>query len=76
MFKILFILLKKLKGITLRPEEALISYDVVGLLTSVPPSSAIDVVHLALLKNTTLSNQNDLSCNQICDLLHLSLHII
>ena len=45
----------------------------VGLFISIPPSSAIDVVHQALLKNITLSNRNNLFCNQICHLLHFCL---
>ena len=57
--------------ITLKPEEIIISYYVVGLSTSIPPSDAIDVVHQALLRDTTLSNRTNLSCNQIGDLLHL-----
>ena len=64
---------RKIKGITLKPEETVISYYVVGLFTSIPPSSTIDVVHQALLKDNTLSNRTNLSCNQICDLLHLCL---
>ena len=39
--------------ITLKPEETIISYDVVGL----PASSAIDVVHQALLKDSALSSR-------------------
>ena len=67
-------LVKKVKGITLKPEETIISYGVVGLFTSIPPSSEVDVVHQALPKDTTLSNRTNLSCNQICDLLHLCLN--
>ena len=55
----------------LKPEETTISYDVVCLFTSIPPTSAFDVVHQALLGDTTLSNRTNLSCNQTCDLLHL-----
>ena len=51
----------------------MISYDMVGLFTGLPPSSLIDVVHQALLKDTTLSNRTNLTCNQICELLHLCL---
>ena len=40
-----FDLVKTIRGITLR----LISYDVVGLSTSMPPCSVIDVVHQAYL---------------------------
>ena len=65
---------KKIKGVTLKTEETIISYDVVGLFTSISPTSAIDAVHQALLKDTTLSNRTNLSCNQICNLLHLCLH--
>ena len=57
----------------MKPEETIISYDVVGLFTSIPPSSAIDVVHPALLKDTTLSNGTNLSCNQLYYLVHLCL---
>ena len=64
---------KTIKGITPKPEETIISYDVVGLFTSIPPSSAIDVVQQALLEDITLSDQTNLSCNQICDLLYLYL---
>ena len=63
----------KIIEITLKPEETIISYDVVGIFTSIPPSRVIDVDHQALLKDTTLSNRNNLSCNQICHLLHLCL---
>ena len=56
-----FDFVQKIKGITLKPEENIISYDVVGLFTSMPPISAIDVVHQALLKDTTLSNRTNLS---------------
>ena len=56
-----FAFVLKIKGITPKPEETIISYDVVGLFTNIPPSSAIDVVHLALLKDTTPSNQTNLS---------------
>ena len=69
-----FEFVKQIKWITLKPEETIISYDVVGLFTSIPPSSAIDVVQQALLEDITLSDQNNLSCNQICDLLHLCLY--
>ena len=69
-----FDFVNKIKGITLKPEETIISYDVVGLFTSIPPSSVIDVVHQALLKDATLSNRTNLFCNQICDLLHLCLY--
>ena len=62
-----FDFVKKIEGVTLKPE------DVVGLFTSIPPSSAIDVVRQALLKDTALSNRTNLSCIQICDLLHLCL---
>ena len=65
-----FDFVKKIKGITLKPEETIISYDVIGLCTSIRPTSAIDIVHQALLKDT---NRKNLSCNQICDLLHLCL---
>ena len=57
--------------ITMKPEETIISYDVVGLFTSMPLTSALDVVNQALLKDTTLSNRTNLYCNKICDLLHL-----
>ena len=63
----------KIKGITLKPEETIIAYDVEGLFTSIPPTSALDAVYQALLNDTTLSNRKNLSCNQICDLLHLCL---
>ena len=43
-----FDFVKMIKGITLKPEETIISYDVVGLFTKMPPTSAIDVVHQAL----------------------------
>ena len=68
-----FDFVKKIKGITLQHEETIISYDVVDLFTSIPPTSALDVVQQALLKDTTLSNRTNLACNQICDLLHLCL---
>ena len=42
----------KYKGITLKPEETIIAHDVVGLSTSKLPSSAIDVFHQILLKDT------------------------
>ena len=45
----------------------------VGFFTIIPPCSAIDVVHQALLKDTTPYTRTNLSCNQICDLLHLCL---
>ena len=45
-----FDFLKKIKGITMKPEETIISYDVEGLFTSMPPSSAIDAVHKHYLK--------------------------
>ena len=61
------------REITLKHEETIIFYDVVGLFTSIPLSSAIYIVHQALPKDTTLSNRTNLSCNQTCDLLHLCL---
>ena len=45
----------------------------VVLFTSIHPSSAIDVVYQALLKDSALCNRTNFSCNQICDLLHLFL---
>ena len=63
----------KTKGITVKPEETIFSYDVVGLFTSIPPSSAIDVVNQALLRDITLCNRTNLYCNPICDLMHLCL---
>ena len=51
----------KIKGITLIPEDIIISYDVVGLFTS----NAIDVFHQALHKDITLSSRTYLSCNRM-----------
>ena len=62
---------KKIKGITLKPEETTISNDVVGLFSSLIP------VKLMLFTKRYLEilqcNQTNLSCSQICDLLHLYL---
>ena len=36
--------------------ESIISYDVIGLLISIPPSSAIDVAQQSLHRDATHSN--------------------
>ena len=69
-----FDVVKQIDGISLKAEDTIISYDAVDLFASIPPSSAIDVVHQALLENSTLTNRTNLHCNKICDLLHLCLN--
>ena len=63
----------KVNGISQYPGDTTTYIDFIGLFTSIPPSNEIDVVHQALLKDSTLSNRTYLSCSQICDLLHLCL---
>ena len=66
---LIFFFLIQINGISLKPEEIITSFDVVGLFTYHQAVHLMFTKHLRILH----SNQANLSCNQICDLLHLCL---
>ncbi|TWW81402.1 hypothetical protein D4764_01G0012170 [Takifugu flavidus] len=67
-------LAQKVSGLTLLPEETMVSYDVTSLFTCIPTASAIDTIHKHLLLDKNLTERTTLTPAQICTMLDLCLN--
>ncbi|TWW62451.1 LIM zinc-binding domain-containing [Takifugu flavidus] len=65
---------QKVSGLTLLPEETMVSYDVTSLFTCIPTASAIDTIHKHLLLDKNLTERTTLTPAQICTMLDLCLN--
>ena len=65
--------MKQLKGITLGPDEAMVSYDVRALFTSVPIKPALEVIEKFLKDDPDLQKGTTMSTKHIMDLLEFCL---
>ena len=65
--------MKQLKGITLGPDEAMVSYDVRALFTSVPIKPALEVIEKLLKEDPDLQKRTNMSTKHIMDLLEFCL---
>ncbi|TWW61021.1 hypothetical protein D4764_05G0011110 [Takifugu flavidus] len=65
---------QKVSGLTLLPEETMVSYDVTSLFTCIPTASAIDTIHKDLLLDKNLTERTTLTPAQICTMLDLCLN--
>ena len=65
--------LEHLKGIQLAPDEVMMSYDVKALFTSVPITSALDVIEKLLKEDPSLQSRTSMSIQHIMDLLEFCL---
>ena len=65
--------MEHLKGITLGPDEAMVSYDVRALLTSVPIKPALEVIEKLLKDDPDLQKRTTMSTKHIMDLLEFCL---
>ena len=65
--------LEHLKGITLGPEEVMVSYDVRALFTSVPIKPALEIIEKLLKEDPDLQKRTTMSISNIMDLLEFCL---
>ena len=65
--------LSKIKDIHVEPDEIMISFDVVSLLTSIPLDSARLITEKLLTNNTSWQTKSELNIQNILDLLDLCL---
>ena len=65
--------MKHLKGITLGPDEVMVSYDVRALFTSVPIKPALEVIKKRLKEDPELQKRTTMSTKHIMDLLEFCL---
>ena len=65
--------IQHLKGITLGPDEVMVSYDVRALLTSVPIQPALEVLEKLLKEDQDLQKRTTMSTKHIMDLLEFCL---
>ena len=56
---------EQVKGLTLSPDDILVSFDVTSLFTRVPTGEAIDAVCAKLIEDETLSDRCELSMDSI-----------
>ena len=64
---------EQLKGIILGPDEAMVSYDVRALFTSVPIKPALEVIEKLLKEDPDLQKRTTMSTKYIMDLLEFCL---
>ena len=65
--------MEHLKGITLGPDEVMVSYDMRALFTSVPIQPAIEVIEKLLKEDPDLQKRTTMSTKHIMDLLEFCL---
>ena len=65
--------MEHLKGITLGPDEVMVSYDVRALFTSVPIQPALEVIEKLLKEDPDLQKRTTMSTKHIMDLLEFCL---
>ena len=65
--------IEHLKGITLGPEEVMVSYDVRALFTSVPIKPALEVIEKLLKEDPDLQKRTTMTTKHIMDLLEFCL---
>ena len=65
--------MEHLKGITLGPDEVMVSYDVRALFTSVPIKPALEVIEKLLKEDPDLQKRSTMSTKHIMDLLEFCL---
>ena len=65
--------IEHLKGITLGPEEVMVSYDVRALFTSVPIKPALEIIEKLLKEDPELQKRTTMSIPNIMDLLEFCL---
>ena len=65
--------IQHLKGITLGPDEVMVSYDVRALFTSVPIQPALEVIEKLLKEDQDLQKRTTMSTKHIMDLLEFCL---
>ena len=65
---------EKLKGVSVSEDEALVSYDVSALFTSVPVGEALNIIRTKLESDATLGDRTKLSVDQIIELLGFCLN--
>ena len=68
--------IQHLKGITLGPDEVMVSYDVRALFTSVPIQPALEVIEKLLKEDQDLQKRTTMSTKHIMDLLEFCLRSI
>ena len=63
-----------IRSVTLRPDDVLVSFDVVSLFTNVPVQLAVDVARRRLEADTSLASRTSLSTQELVQLLEFSLN--